>query len=133
MAGLQSNSQDVGLHVNTISTVSTIDSDMIDESGNPIWKNRVESWKDKNNKKKKGGGKVAKEVQVPVDQHIEGKQSSNDCCFCRSADPNAMQPLSQIIPIPKIQITPYQTVIILRLIILGLFFHYRITNPVESS
>ncbi|KAJ0843907.1 putative The WD repeat Cdc20/Fizzy family protein [Helianthus annuus] len=47
---------------------------MTDEGGNPIWKNRVESWKDKKNKKKKGGGKVAKEVQVPVDQHIEEKQ-----------------------------------------------------------
>ncbi|KAF5797161.1 putative cellulose synthase (UDP-forming) [Helianthus annuus] len=44
-----------------------------------------------------------------------------------------MQPLSQIIPILKSQIAPYRTVIILRLIILGLFFHYRITNPVESS
>ncbi|KAI7757649.1 hypothetical protein M8C21_009956 [Ambrosia artemisiifolia] len=125
MAGHLSNSQDAGLHARTVSTVSTVDSDMIDEGGNPIWKNRVESWKDKKNKKKKGGGKAAKEVQVPADQHIEEKQ--------QSADPNAMQPLSQIIPIPKSQITPYRIVIILRLIILGLFFHYRITNPVESS
>ncbi|MFS7923394.1 putative cellulose synthase (UDP-forming) [Helianthus anomalus] len=79
------------------------ESDMTDEGGNLIWKNRVESWKDKKNKKKKGGGKVAKEVQVPVDQHIEEKQ--------QSADPNSMQPLSQIIPIPKSQIAPYQTVL----------------------
>ncbi|KAL8192154.1 hypothetical protein R6Q57_028016 [Mikania cordata] len=98
---------------------------MIDEGGNPIWKNRVESWKDKKNKKKKGSNKVAKEIQVPVDQQMNEKQ--------QSAEPNAMQPLSQIIPIPKSQITPYRVVIILRLIILGLFFHYRITNPVESS
>ncbi|KAJ0801154.1 putative cellulose synthase (UDP-forming) [Helianthus annuus] len=104
---------DVGLHARTVSTVLTVDSDMIDEGGNPIWKNRVESWKDK---KKKRGGKVAKEVQVPVDQHIEEKQ--------QSADPNAMQPLSQIIPIPKSQIAPCRTVVILRLIILGLFFQY---------
>ncbi|XP_076904991.1 cellulose synthase A catalytic subunit 8 [UDP-forming]-like [Bidens hawaiensis] len=125
MADHLGNSQDAGLHARNISTVSTVDSDMIDEGGNPIWKNRVESWKDKKNKKKKGGGKVAKEVQVPIDQHIEEKQ--------QSADPNGMQPLSQIIPIPKSQITPYRIVIIVRLIILGLFFHYRITNPVESS
>ncbi|KAJ0809616.1 putative cellulose synthase (UDP-forming) [Helianthus annuus] len=86
MAGyLSNNIMDVGLHARTVSTVLTVDSDMIDEGGNPIWKNRVESWKDK---KKKRGGKVAKEVQVPVDQHIEEKQqSSNDRCFCRSADP----------------------------------------------
>ncbi|KAK1420393.1 hypothetical protein QVD17_21952 [Tagetes erecta] len=119
------NTQDAGLHARNISTVSTVDSDMVDEGGNPIWKNRVESWKDKKNKKKKGGAKVAKEVQVPTDQQMDEKQ--------QSADPNAMQPLSQIIPIPKSQIAPYRTVIIIRLIILGLFFHYRITNPVESS
>ncbi|KAF5791353.1 putative cellulose synthase (UDP-forming) [Helianthus annuus] len=53
--------------------------------------------------RRKGGGKVAKEVQVPVDQHIEEKQ--------QSADPNAMQPLSQIIPILKSQIAPYRTVL----------------------
>ncbi|KAF5772072.1 putative cellulose synthase (UDP-forming) [Helianthus annuus] len=73
MVGHLSNSQDVGLHAKTVITVSTVDSDMIDEGGNPIWKNRVEIWKYKKNKKKKGGGKVAKEVQVPVDQHIEDK------------------------------------------------------------
>ncbi|KAI3800806.1 hypothetical protein L1987_28902 [Smallanthus sonchifolius] len=125
MADHLSNSQDAGLHARNMSTVSTVDSEMIDEGGNPIWKNRVESWKDKKNKKKKGGGKVAKEVQVPTDQQIEERQ--------QSGEPNAMQPLSQIIPIPKSQITPYRIVIIIRLIILGFFFHYRITNPVESS
>ncbi|KAI3824500.1 hypothetical protein L1987_05960 [Smallanthus sonchifolius] len=126
MADHFGNSQDAGLHARTISTVSTVDSEMIDESGNPIWKNRVESWKEKKNKKKKGGGgKVAKEVQIPIDQQMDEKQ--------QSTEPNAMQPLSQIIPIPKSQITPYRVVIIIRLIILGLFFHYRITNPVESS
>lgn len=46
---------------------------MISEGGNPIWKNRVESWKDKKSKKK--GGKVAKEVQIPLDQQMdESKQ-----------------------------------------------------------
>lgn len=53
--------------------------------------------------------------------------------FCRSIDPNAVQPLSKIVSIPKSQIMPYRVVIIIRLVILGLFFHYRITNPVESS
>ncbi|XP_071726521.1 cellulose synthase A catalytic subunit 8 [UDP-forming] [Rutidosis leptorrhynchoides] len=125
MAGHLNYSQDAGLHARNVSTVSTVDSEMVDESGNPIWKNRVESWKDKKNKKKKGGDKAAKEVQVPVEQQMDENHPS--------ADPNAVQPLSQIVPIPKSQITPYRVVIIIRLIILGLFFHYRITNPVESS
>ena len=49
---------------------------MNDESGNPIWKNRVESWKDKkNNKKKKAATKTEKEeIQIPPDQQMEGQQ-----------------------------------------------------------
>ncbi|PWA71152.1 cellulose synthase CesA-1 [Artemisia annua] len=120
-----SNPQDSGLHARNISTVSTVDSEMIDESGNPIWKSRIDGWKDKKNKNKKKVTKVPKEVQVPTDQQMDENQ--------QPGEPNAMQPLSQIIPIPKSQITPYRIVIIVRLIILGLFFHYRITNPVESS
>ncbi|MFS7962341.1 putative cellulose synthase (UDP-forming) [Helianthus anomalus] len=123
MAGHLSNSQDAGLHARTVSTESTVDSDMIDEGGNPIWKNRVESWKDK---KKKGAVRLLKKFKCLLINTL--KKSSS-----KSADPNGMQPLSQIIPIPKSQIAPYRTVIILRLIILGLFFHYQITNPVESS
>ena len=52
-------------------------------------------------------------------------------CFFRSAD--AAQPLSAIIPIPSTKLTPYRAVIIMRLIILSLFFHYRITHPVDSA
>lgn len=46
-----------------------------DEYGNPIWKNRVESWKDKKNKKKKAATKTEKEAekvaQVPPEQQME--------------------------------------------------------------
>ena len=48
---------------------------MNDESGNPIWKNRVESWKDKKNKKKKAPTKTEKEeIQVPPEQQMEEQQ-----------------------------------------------------------
>lgn len=50
---------------------------------------------------------------------------------CRNAEPG--QPLSEVVPISRNRLTPYRAVIIMRLIILGLFFHYRITNPVESA
>ncbi|KAE8706076.1 leucine-rich repeat family protein [Hibiscus syriacus] len=46
--------------------------------------------------------------------------------------PDASQPLSTVYPISKGRFAPYKTVIIIRLIILGLFFHYRETNPVDS-
>ncbi|KAI3456127.1 hypothetical protein Pfo_012790 [Paulownia fortunei] len=115
--------QDAGVHARNISTVSTVDSEYIDDSGNPIWKNRVESWKDKKTKKKRAATKDKKEAEIPPEQQMEEKPQSAD----------ASQPLSRVVPLPKSQITPYRTVIIMRLIILALFFHYRVTNPVDSA
>ena len=51
--------------------------------------------------------------------------------FFRSLD--AAQPLSRIVPIPSSKLTPYRCVIIMRLIVLSFFFHYRITHPVDSA
>lgn len=48
--------------------------DYNDEHGNPIWKNRVESWKDKKNNKKKALAKAKLENQIPPEQHMEDKQ-----------------------------------------------------------
>lgn len=52
-------------------------------------------------------------------------------CFCRS--PEAPEALSSVIPIPPNQIKPYRVVVITRLIILALFFYYRITHPVDGA
>ncbi|KAG2687917.1 hypothetical protein I3843_09G071700 [Carya illinoinensis] len=118
--------QDVGVHARHVSSVSTVDSEMNDETGNPIWKNRVESWKDKKNKKKKAATKAEikakKDDEIPPEQQMEEKQS-----------PEAVQILSSVIPIPSSKLTPYRCVIIMRLVVLSLFFHYRITNPVDSA
>ncbi|CAI0475844.1 unnamed protein product [Linum tenue] len=121
--------KDVGIHARHVSTVSTIDSEMNDESGNPIWKNRVESWKDKKNNKKK---KVAKNnkteqapAEIPHEQQMEDKHRPGDALM--------QQPLSEIVPMSRNKLTPYRAVIIMRLVILGLFFHYRIMNPVDSA
>ncbi|KAK4259563.1 hypothetical protein QN277_005883 [Acacia crassicarpa] len=127
-----SNPQDVGLHARHVSTVSTVEEEGNDESGgNPIWKNRVESWKskDKKNKKKKEKEKkeepkAENEAPIPPEQqHMEEIQPSSE----------GAEPLSRVIPVPRTKILPYRIVIIMRLIILGLFFHYRVTNPVESA
>ena len=45
-----------------------------DESGNPIWKNRVESWKEKDKKKKKkkkSAPKAENEAPIPPEQQME--------------------------------------------------------------
>ncbi|CAN1150102.1 Cellulose synthase A catalytic subunit 8 [UDP-forming] [Linum perenne] len=119
--------KDVGIHARHVSTVSTIDSEMNDESGNPIWKNRVESWKEKKkDKKKKKADKKTEQsspAEIPPEQQMEENHQTGD----------ATQPLSEIIPMSRNKLTPYRAVIIMRLVILGLFFHYRITNPVDSA
>ncbi|KAG9448211.1 hypothetical protein H6P81_014339 [Aristolochia fimbriata] len=114
--------QGSGGHGRNLSTISAADSDAISEPGNAIWKNRVESWKDKKNKKKKTSAKTEKEAEIPPEQQMEEKQSAE-----------AAEPLSRTFPLPSNKITPYRVVIIMRLIVLGLFFHYRVTHPVDSA
>ncbi|KAK6932710.1 Cellulose synthase [Dillenia turbinata] len=122
MASHLGNSKDLGLHARNVS-VSTVDSEYNGESGNPIWKSRVESWKDKKNKKKKAANKTEKEAaQIPPEQQMEEKPNLD-----------AAEPLSKVVPIPRNKLTPYRIIIIAQLIILGLFFNYRITNPVDSA
>ncbi|XP_027348612.1 cellulose synthase A catalytic subunit 8 [UDP-forming]-like [Abrus precatorius] len=120
-----SSAQDVGLHARHVSTVSAVDSEVNVESGNSIWKNRVESWKGKNkkNKKKKDAPKAENEVSIPPEQQMNETRPTEA----------AAEPLSVVIPMSKSKIAPYRTVIIMRLIILGFFFHYRVTNPVDSA
>ena len=45
----------------------------------------------------------------------------------------ARQPLSRKIPIPSSLINPYRIIIIIRLVVLGFFFHYRVTHPVNDA
>nr|CAB3478303.1 unnamed protein product [Digitaria exilis] len=119
-----SDRQDEVSHARTMSSLSGIGSALNDESGKPIWKNRVESWKEKKNEKKASAKKAAAKAQPPpVEEQIMDEKDLTD----------AYEPLSRIIPISKNKLTPYRAVIIMRLIVLGLFFHYRITNPVYSA
>lgn len=46
---------------------------------------------------------------------------------------DARQPLNRIVPLPSNLINFYRVVIILRLIILGFFFQYRVTHPVAEA
>ncbi|KAJ0085840.1 hypothetical protein Patl1_09566 [Pistacia atlantica] len=45
----------------------------------------------------------------------------------------ARQPLSRKLPIPSSQINPYRMIILIRLVVLGFFFHYRIMHPVNDA
>ncbi|CAL9165958.1 unnamed protein product [Musa hybrid cultivar] len=112
--------QENGGHVRSLSSLSIVESEANGESGNPLWKNRVDSWMEK--KKKKKAPKKSEKAQIPVEQQMENSEPLE-----------AGQPLSRIIPISPNKLTPYRAVIIMRLIVLGLFFNYRITNPVNSA
>lgn len=91
------------------------------------WKERVESWKSKKNKKKTAASKT-------VNPGVEGiPEQTRDPEAEEAMMAEAGQPLSCIIPIPRTKLQPYRMVVIMRLIVLGLFFSYRVQNPVESA
>ncbi|KAL8166470.1 hypothetical protein V2J09_007969 [Rumex salicifolius] len=95
--------------------------------GNVDWKERVESWKLKQDKNMtQVGGRYSE----GKGGDMEGSGSNGEE-FQMADDPR--QPLSRIVPIPSSHVTPYRIVIILRLIILAFFLQYRITHPVNDA
>ncbi|CAA7402379.1 unnamed protein product [Spirodela intermedia] len=111
-----------GAHVRSSSSLSEVESETDGGSGNPLWKNRVEGWREKKNKKKNNGSNYKKETQAPSEQQIVDSQSAEDG-----------EPLSRAVPISRNKLTAYRAMIIVRLVVLLLFFNYRITHPVDSS
>ncbi|RQO85408.1 hypothetical protein POPTR_001G266400v4 [Populus trichocarpa] len=98
--------------------------------GNVAWKERVDGWKMKQDKtvvpmstghapSERGAGDIDAATDVLVDDSL-----LND---------EARQPLSRKVSIPSSRINPYRMVIVLRLVILCIFLHYRITNPVRNA
>ncbi|XP_071936347.1 cellulose synthase A catalytic subunit 3 [UDP-forming] isoform X2 [Coffea arabica] len=98
--------------------------------GNVAWKERVDGWKMKQEKhvvpmttshppSERGVGDIDASTDVLVDDSL-----LND---------EARQPLSRKVSIPSSRINPYRMVIVLRLAILCIFLHYRITNPVSNA
>ncbi|KAF4371645.1 hypothetical protein CsatB_023614 [Cannabis sativa] len=93
--------------------------------GSVAWKDRMEDWKKKQNDKLQvvkhhggnGGGDFGDELDDPeLPMMDEGRQ-----------------PLSRKKPISSSKISPYRLLIVLRLAILGLFFHYRLLHPVNDA
>ncbi|XP_002524299.2 cellulose synthase A catalytic subunit 5 [UDP-forming] [Ricinus communis] len=90
--------------------------------GTVAWKERMEEWKKKQHEK------------LQVVKHQGGNNDGNEI-----DDPDlpmmdeGRQPLSRKLPISSSKISPYRLIIILRLVILGLFFHYRLLHPVNDA
>ncbi|XVF39060.1 hypothetical protein PTKIN_Ptkin01aG0005500 [Pterospermum kingtungense] len=88
--------------------------------GTVAWKERMEDWKRKQNEK----------LQVVKHEGNNGDEFGDSDLPMMD---EGRQPLSRKLPIPSSKINPYRMIILLRLVILGLFFHYRITHPVHDA
>ncbi|KAL6524947.1 Cellulose synthase A catalytic subunit 2 UDP-forming [Orobanche minor] len=87
--------------------------------GTVAWKERMEEWKRKQNDK------------LQVVKHQGGVDELDDPDLPKRDE--GRQPLSRKLPIPSSKISPYRMVILMRMVILGLFFHYRIRHPVNDA
>ncbi|XP_020592923.1 cellulose synthase A catalytic subunit 2 [UDP-forming]-like [Phalaenopsis equestris] len=92
--------------------------------GSIAWKN-AENWKKRlNMQQKKGVGNCALQRN-----NLDFDECEADALIMDEA----RQPLSRKLPIASKKINPYRLVIILRLITICFFFHYRLLNPVTNA
>ncbi|KAI5054881.1 hypothetical protein GOP47_0030026 [Adiantum capillus-veneris] len=92
------------------------------EFGDIAWKERLDSWKSKQEKMQMieghaGGGEID-------DNGQGGDAAMTD---------DGRQPLSRKIAIPSTKINPYRIVIVVRLLILAFFLRFRILSPVNDA
>ncbi|XP_052195807.1 cellulose synthase A catalytic subunit 5 [UDP-forming]-like [Diospyros lotus] len=93
--------------------------------GSVAWKERMEEWRRRQSDKlevlKNHGGNGCGDS--------EGQPDDADMPMMDEG----RQPLSRKLPISSSKISPYRLIIILRLVILGFFFHYRLLHPVNRA
>ncbi|CAI0393847.1 unnamed protein product [Linum tenue] len=98
--------------------------------GNVAWKERVDGWKMKQEKTVV----PMSSSQAPSERGVGDIDASTDILVDESLlNDEARQPLSRKVSISSSKINSYRMVIALRLIILCIFLHYRITNPVKNA
>uniref|UniRef100_UPI001CB90B87 cellulose synthase A catalytic subunit 2 [UDP-forming]-like isoform X1 n=1 Tax=Erigeron canadensis TaxID=72917 RepID=UPI001CB90B87 len=93
--------------------------------GTVAWKDRMEEWRKRQ----------ADKLQIMKHQGNDGG-GGHDGDLDDEDLPmmdEGRQPLSRKLPIPSSKINPYRMVILMRMVILGLFFHYRILHPVNDA
>lgn len=89
--------------------------------GTVAWKERMEEWKKKQSDK----------LQVVKHEGDKGGDELDDPDLPKMDE--GRQPLSRKLSIPSSKLSPYRLIILLRLVVLGLFFHYRIRHPVNDA
>jgi cellulose synthase A len=100
--------------------------------GNVAWKDRVDGWKMKQDKgavPMTNGSSIAPSEGRGAADDASTEYNMEDALL----NDETRQPLSRKVPIPSSRINPYRMVICLRLVVLSIFLHYRITNPVRNA
>ncbi|XP_062148403.1 cellulose synthase A catalytic subunit 6 [UDP-forming] [Alnus glutinosa] len=95
--------------------------------GSVAWKDRMEDWKKRQNDKLQ----VVKHQGDGDGGNFGGNELDDDPDLPMMDE--GRQPLSRKLPISSSKINPYRMIIVLRLVILGLFFHYRLLHPVIDA
>ncbi|XAR73241.1 Cellulose synthase (UDP-forming) [Bertholletia excelsa] len=93
--------------------------------GSVAWKERMEEWK----KRQADKFQVVKHQRGTSGGDFEDELDETDLPMMDEG----RQPLSRKLPISSSKISPYRLIIILRLVILGFFFHYRLLHPVKDA
>ncbi|WVY97562.1 hypothetical protein V8G54_029713 [Vigna mungo] len=83
--------------------------------GSVAWKERMEEWKKRQNEK------------TEVVKHEGGNDGG------KNGDELDDPDLPKKLPISPSKISPYRIIVVLRIVVLGLFFHYRILHPVNDA
>ncbi|XP_038971873.1 cellulose synthase A catalytic subunit 5 [UDP-forming]-like [Phoenix dactylifera] len=93
--------------------------------GTVAWKDRIDDWKKKQLTK----------LQRPQLEGGDGGGLDGDGLDNPDLPKSdeSRQPLSRKLPIASSKINPYRIIILLRLVILGFFFHYRLRHPVPDA
>ncbi|RDX94101.1 putative cellulose synthase A catalytic subunit 5 [UDP-forming], partial [Mucuna pruriens] len=92
--------------------------------GSVAWKERMEIWKQRQMKL----GNMKKEN----DKNEDPNNIVDDDTEFLIMD-EGRQPLSRKLHVPSSQINPYRMIVVIRLVVLGFFFHYRVTHPVHHA
>ncbi|KAJ0791731.1 putative cellulose synthase (UDP-forming) [Helianthus annuus] len=100
--------------------------------GNLAWKERVDGWRMKQDKNA---------VPVPLTTSHAASERGQSRYRCRHyvliddslLNDETRQPLSRKVSISSSRINPYRMVVVLLLVVLCIFLHYRITDPVTNA
>ncbi|KAL7104550.1 hypothetical protein ACP275_08G252200 [Erythranthe tilingii] len=93
--------------------------------GSVAWKDRMEEWK----RRQDENLQVVRHQGSSDGGDFDGSEIDSDL----PTMDEGRQPLSRKLPIASSKINPYRLIIVLRLVVLGLFLHYRILNPVPDA